>query len=82
MAKKGGDATLPGAYRGIGIQSAVARPLAMLVLRRLAPAVERANLLGRAATSAVRTSRSSWWGSSWVRFQRDKIVPVSSPAGL
>jgi hypothetical protein len=47
VAKKGGDATLPGAYRGIGIQSAVARLLAMLVLRRLAPAVEQANLLGR-----------------------------------
>ena len=43
--KKGGDATVPSAYRGIGIQSAAARLLAMLVLRRLAPAVEHARLL-------------------------------------
>jgi endonuclease/exonuclease/phosphatase family metal-dependent hydrolase len=47
VAKKGGDATLPTAYRGIGIQSAVARLLAMLVLRRLAPAAEQAGLLSR-----------------------------------
>jgi hypothetical protein len=47
VAKKGGDATLTGAYRGIGIQTALARLLAMLVLQRLAPAVERAGLLSR-----------------------------------
>jgi hypothetical protein len=47
VAKKEGDATLTGAYRGIGIQTALARLLAMLVLQRLAPAVERAGLLSR-----------------------------------
>jgi len=47
IVKKDGDATLPSAHRGIGIQSAVARLLAMLVLRRLAPAVEHARLLDR-----------------------------------
>lgn len=43
--KKGGDSTLPSAYRGIGIQQAVARLLAMMLLQRVAPAVEFAGLL-------------------------------------
>ena len=64
MAKKGGDATLTGAYRGIGIQSAVARLLAMLVLRRLAPAVEHANLLSR--------------GQSGVRSREEAVAQVAT----
>jgi hypothetical protein len=52
-------ATLTAAYRGIGIQSAVARLLAMLVLRRLAPAVERANLL-RVFCGSEPRGRGNW----------------------
>jgi hypothetical protein len=47
LLKKGGDATDPRSYRGIGIQSGLARLLAMMALQRLAPAVERRGLLGR-----------------------------------
>jgi exonuclease III len=44
--KKGGDLTRCDSYRGIGIQSALGRLTSMLALRRLAPAVEAAGLLG------------------------------------
>jgi hypothetical protein len=43
--KRGADLTRTDAYRGIGIQSALARLLAMMALRRLSPAVEAAGLL-------------------------------------